>query len=904
MDSAFFSLVIYPLTQIIELVFTFCKKLFDNTGIAILGVSAAVSLLTLPLYIVAEHWQQVERDIQKKMKGEVDKIKAVFKGNEQYMILSTYYRQNHYHPIMSLRSAFGLLIQIPFFTAAYTCLSNMSALQGKHFLFIRDMGAPDALFTIGAFTVNVLPIAMTLINMISGTIYTRGLPLRDKIQTYGLALLFVVILYDSPAGLVMYWTMNNLFSLVKNVFYKMKHPVKVLYYIACTLVTVFIIWVFASHTLAFKRALLVSFCFALIYPAPLYVKAANHLIDKTLAVLRDSRKIRTSLFAVSAIGLTLLVGLLIPTLLVSSSPEEFSGIDGFGSPLVFIKNTFVQAAGFFIIWCSLIFFLYKERMQTLIAAFLAFLFGSALLNAFIFPGDYGTLSKLLKFTDVTSVDSSLTSILLNLLSISALIFVFLLILRSKFSKHLTSVMGIFCAGIFVLSFTNISTINKGYKSYQEKKLTSDKSSTNLKKIFHFSKTGQNVLYIYLDRAQAQYVEPLFKECPQLNSQFSGFTFYRNTLSFNGHTLIGSPPCFGGYEYTPEAMNSRSEEKLVDKTNEALRTLPRFFTEQAKDYSAVITDPSWANYSWIPDISIFDEYKDKNISAYLTDGVYTDRWYKDHQDTAKIDVVSSSLKRNILWYSFFKVAPLVLRPAFYNDGNYWSTNTATDDYNDYLDGYSVLDYAIEFSDFESKTKNAYINLINNTTHDNLFLQAPEYRPVSKVTDFGTSEYKNKKDYHSFAGAMLRVGEWLDFLKENGCYDNTRIVLVADHGATGKEDGYEWDEKFEIIRPGRYHPLLMFKNFNSSGNLVINDDFMTNADAPTLLTRGIVEKPVNPATGNPLDSSKKADGALVCTDDIFMPYHNKSEYYFTAEKDHWYRVKGNIFKSENWHQEIQK
>ena len=208
----FYSLVIYPLTQIIEFVYSFCYKIFSNTGISIIGVSCAVSLLTLPLYIVAEGWQQVERNIQKKMKPEVDKIKAVFHGNEQYMILSTYYRQNHYHPIMSLRSAFGLLIQIPFFTAAYSCLSHMSALQGQSFLFIRNMGQPDALFTIGNFNVNVLPIAMTLINMVSGTLYTRGLSLRDKIQTYGLALVFVVILYDSPAGLVMYWTMNNLFS--------------------------------------------------------------------------------------------------------------------------------------------------------------------------------------------------------------------------------------------------------------------------------------------------------------------------------------------------------------------------------------------------------------------------------------------------------------------------------------------------------------------------------------------------------------------------------------------------------------------------------------------------------------------------------------------------------------------
>jgi mRNA-degrading endonuclease RelE of RelBE toxin-antitoxin system len=59
----------------------------------------AISILTLPLYAVAEKWQRIDRDTQKRLKSKLDKIKAVFQGDEQYMILSTYYRQNHYHPI-------------------------------------------------------------------------------------------------------------------------------------------------------------------------------------------------------------------------------------------------------------------------------------------------------------------------------------------------------------------------------------------------------------------------------------------------------------------------------------------------------------------------------------------------------------------------------------------------------------------------------------------------------------------------------------------------------------------------------------------------------------------------------------------------------------------------------------
>lgn len=896
----FYSLVIYPLTQIIEFVFSFCNKIFNNTGASLLGVSFAVSILTLPLYIVAEHWQQVERDKQKSMKPEIDKIKAVFKGNEQYMILSTYYRQQHYHPIMALRSAFGLLIQIPFFTAAYTCLSNMTALQGKSLFFIKDLGAPDALFTIGSFTVNILPIAMTLINMISSTIYTKGFPIKDKLYTYGLALVFVILLYNSPAGLVLYWTMNNIFSLVKNVFYKMKHPVKVLYILACIFISIFIIWIFAGHVLSTKRALLVSATFALIYFSPLYVKAANYLIDNVFTKLKDNFKYRLAIFITSAVGLTLLIGLLIPTLLIASSPEEFCGIDTIENPLYFIKNTFFQSAGIFIVWCSLIFFLYHERIQTIICFLLASVFAINLLDAFIFAGNYGNLSNLLKFTDISTVDSSAIAIIVNLISIIFIFALIILLIKLKHQKILTYILGFTAGSLLIVSVFNISKINKGYNSYKTR-LVAGKSVKEIKPILHLSKTGKNVILLYLDKAESQFLLPLFEECPELYEKFSGFTYFPNSVSFNGHTLLGSPPCYGGYEYSPEAMNKRSETKLSEKQNEALLMLPRIFTEQISDFSATVTDPSWANYNWIPDLSIYNDFP--KINALLTDSVYTDLWYKEHKDILDISVTSKTLKRNILWYSFFKCSPLVLRPAFYNDGNYWSTDKSNDEYTSYINGYSVLDYLPRLTDFESTTENVYINLVNNATHDGFFLQAPEYRPQTNVTNFG-KQGKNR-DYHSFAGAMHRVGEFFEYLKQNNVYDNTRIVIVADHASFGKnKQGFNWDEKFEKIVPNHFNPLFMFKDFNSTGKLNVDNQFMTNADAPTLLTKNIVKNPKNPFTKENIDSSQKGNGALICTSNIFMPYQTKSTYKFTVDSNEWWRVKDNIFDSANWTQEIRE
>src|SRR5574344_2315606 len=143
MASVLYTIIIYPLIQILEPVYVAFQNTFYVPGVSVIGISVAVTALCLPLYIVAEKWQQIERDTEKKMAPGIKRIKETFHGDEQYMMLSAFYKENHYHPIMALRSSFGLLIQIPFFMAAYIYLSNLSSLQGHGSLFIRDMGSPD-----------------------------------------------------------------------------------------------------------------------------------------------------------------------------------------------------------------------------------------------------------------------------------------------------------------------------------------------------------------------------------------------------------------------------------------------------------------------------------------------------------------------------------------------------------------------------------------------------------------------------------------------------------------------------------------------------------------------------------------------------------------------------------------
>ena len=178
------------------------------------------------------------------------------------MMLNAYYRENNYSPLYALNGSISLLLEIPFFIAAYHFLSHLEVLRGASFSLIKDLGGPDGLLvfgTGGGIKLNFLPILMTSINCVSSAIYLKGFPIKDKIQTYGMALIFLVLLYNSLSGLVVYWTCNNIFSLGKNVFYKLKNPRKKLAIFCAALGFIVCIAIILSGALNSKKKILFVF---------------------------------------------------------------------------------------------------------------------------------------------------------------------------------------------------------------------------------------------------------------------------------------------------------------------------------------------------------------------------------------------------------------------------------------------------------------------------------------------------------------------------------------------------------------------------------------------------------------------------------------------------------------------
>ena len=240
MAQILYNIIILPVQYLIQLIFSAVWLLTYNAGISIIAVSLTVNLLCLPLYKRADAMQEEEREKQEKMNKWISHIGKVFSGDERFMMRQAYYREQKYSSLSPLKGTISLLLQIPFLIAAYKFLSTLPVLKNASFWIFEDLSQPDGLIRIGTISVNVLPVLMTLFNFISSIIYTKGLSLRERLQPFLIAVIFLIFLYPCPSGLVFYWTLNNLFSLLKNVFMKkIKHPGTVAAVI-CALAGVFV----------------------------------------------------------------------------------------------------------------------------------------------------------------------------------------------------------------------------------------------------------------------------------------------------------------------------------------------------------------------------------------------------------------------------------------------------------------------------------------------------------------------------------------------------------------------------------------------------------------------------------------------------------------------------------------
>ncbi|MDR2353673.1 MAG: membrane protein insertase YidC [Deltaproteobacteria bacterium] len=214
-DLGWFDFLGRPLGFFLRLFYGFV----GNYGVAIILVTILIKICLWPL--TAKSYKSMKE--MQKLQPQMQRIREQYKDNPQAMnqeMLKMYKT----HKVSPLGGCLPMVLQIPFFIAFYRVLDYALELRGAPFaLWIHDLSAPDRLFYFN-FSIPFVapPTGIPVLTLIMGATMiwqqrmtpTMGDPLQAKIMMF-LPLIFIVALLNMPAGLVLYWLVNNILSILQ-----------------------------------------------------------------------------------------------------------------------------------------------------------------------------------------------------------------------------------------------------------------------------------------------------------------------------------------------------------------------------------------------------------------------------------------------------------------------------------------------------------------------------------------------------------------------------------------------------------------------------------------------------------------------------------------------------------------
>lgn len=177
-----------------------------NWGVAIVLLTIIIRIILFPLSFKGMVGMQKLKDLAPKMK----EIQEKHKGDPQKMQASMMelYKKHGANP---LGGCLPLLLQIPVFFAIYRVLYNAVELKNAPLLlWVHDLSVMDPYFVLPL----LMGLSMYLQQSLTPTAFTD--PIQAKVFKW-LPVIFTIFLITFPAGLILYWTINNIISILQQI---------------------------------------------------------------------------------------------------------------------------------------------------------------------------------------------------------------------------------------------------------------------------------------------------------------------------------------------------------------------------------------------------------------------------------------------------------------------------------------------------------------------------------------------------------------------------------------------------------------------------------------------------------------------------------------------------------------
>jgi len=198
-DYGWLAIIAWPLFAVLE----FFHRWSGNWGVAIILLTVLIKLLFFPLS--AASYKSMAK--MKLVTPRLTKLREMY-GNDRAKMNQAMMELYKTEKINPLGGCFPILVQIPVFIALYWVL--LAAIELRHapfILWIKDLSAQDPFY--------VLPVLMT----VTMVLQTRMNPVPpDPVQAKVMQFMpyvFSVFFFFFPAGLVLYWLVNNILSILQ-----------------------------------------------------------------------------------------------------------------------------------------------------------------------------------------------------------------------------------------------------------------------------------------------------------------------------------------------------------------------------------------------------------------------------------------------------------------------------------------------------------------------------------------------------------------------------------------------------------------------------------------------------------------------------------------------------------------
>ena len=206
-----FSLMEYIARPVLKLL-NLLKEWSGSYGIAIILLTLLVRIIFFPLTEKGNRSMRKMQAIAPKAK----EIREKYKDNPQLMNQKTMelYRQEGVNP---LGGCLPILLQIPVFFALYAALDSAVELRHVSFLWATDLTKPDLVgpaFLFG-YGIHPLVLIMTALMVLQQKMTPSNMdPAQQKMMMF-MPVIMLVLLYNLPSGLTLYWTVSQIFSILQ-----------------------------------------------------------------------------------------------------------------------------------------------------------------------------------------------------------------------------------------------------------------------------------------------------------------------------------------------------------------------------------------------------------------------------------------------------------------------------------------------------------------------------------------------------------------------------------------------------------------------------------------------------------------------------------------------------------------